>query len=193
MGISMGGMIAQKVAGSLAPERVSALILGCTTSGGSRENPPLYPPPDLSFFSTFDKFRNDGSEKDREIAEVFLSKVLGQKFLEKGHGKVMLNRLIDRFIESRREYGKNGGGESIIRQLPAVSRWDGTDALQSVKAPTLIIHGFDDEIIPSENAAVMEKLLSKNTNVQTQTFDAGHFFFISEALKTSVAINNFLE
>ncbi|GMI21566.1 hypothetical protein TrCOL_g6120 [Triparma columacea] len=197
MGISMGGMVAQKVA-QMGGDNVNKLILGCTSAGGSRENPPRYPPTDRDFFSTFDEFKNDGSDADRELARTFLSKVLGGKRedspLSISTARKFLDIFVERFIESRLKY-KNGGKDGILAQLPAVKRYDGTSVLPDIpkSSQTLILHAQDDDIIPWENAYEMLELLANDENASVHLFDdGGHFFFISRAHQTAKIINEFL-
>ena len=195
MGISMGGMVAQKVA---QMGNVDKLILGCTAAGGSRENPPQFPPPDRDFFSTFDEFKNDGSLADREIARIFLSKVLGEEHKHSSPrtraARLFLDLFVERFVESRQNY-KNGGKDGILAQLPAVKRYDGTRVLPEISktTQTLILHAEDDGIIPFQNAGVMRDLLANEERVREYIFqEGGHFFFISQAHQTAKIINDFL-
>ena len=54
----------------------------------------------------------------------------------------MLRRMVERFVESRREMGSNGGSEGVIAQLPALKHFDGTDILKSISCEeVMIMHG----------------------------------------------------
>jgi len=103
-GVSMGGMVSLQLSSLLSNSNskftVRNLVLGCTTLGGSSSDPPPFPPPDPTFFSTFSSFRNDGSDADHAICHAFLSKILGESFINSRGGKLALKRLTSKFIES---------------------------------------------------------------------------------------------
>ncbi|GMI05029.1 hypothetical protein TrVE_jg8195 [Triparma verrucosa] len=192
MGISMGGIVAQELTTLCSVRKV---ILGCTTPGGSKSNPPLHPPKDGEFFNVFNDWKNDGSEKDASIASEFLFKVLGESHCSSRTGKIKLRRMVDRFVESRREMGSNGGSEGVIAQLPALKHFDGTDILKSISCEeVMIMHGVDDGVVPFGNAGTMRDLIgtAKSRVVEFEE-GSGHFFFITKAKETVEHINRFLK
>ena len=196
------GVVALQLSSLLSNSKftVRNLVLGCTTLGGSSSDPPPFPPPDPTF-SPFSSFRNDGSDADHAICHAFLSKILGESFINSRGGKLALKRLTSKFIESRLSHvGDVAAG--INNQLSALSRFDGVDMLKSIKTNTntniVIIHGTEDEIIPYENATLMKRICDSNKNNDDNGTERSslikmenesHFFFITNAIKTCDEVN----
>lgn len=173
---------------------VRKLILGCTTPGGSKENPPAHPPKDGKFFGVFNEWANDGLETDKEIASEFLLKVLGESHCSTRTGKIMHGRMVERFVEGRAGFGENGGAGGVIAQLPALKFFDGTPILkQALFEEALIMHGMDDGVVPFGNAVVMKELIGEKARVEEMEEGSGHFFFITKAKETVEKIDEFLK
>jgi pimeloyl-ACP methyl ester carboxylesterase len=135
MGVSMGGMVAQELA-LRAPRRVRTLTLGCTYTGGPGS------------------VRTDPAVVQR----------LGQLFMAGRTGEAM--RELIRYNVSERFASDPANLESFKRiavQLPAsldvllaqfqaVGGHDTSARLGEIAAPTLVVHGSDDRILPVANA-----------------------------------------
>jgi pimeloyl-ACP methyl ester carboxylesterase len=163
-GISMGGMIAQEFA--LAnPARVRGLVLGCTTCGVSHgiQAPlesvsALIPEPGMS---------------PLEQARRALTACLGRVSKSDGRAEQFIARAMA-------EFGNYPitPPHSYARQMGAIMSFDTWERLPQIAAPTLIIHGDDDNILPVGNARVLgERIKGARTQILP---GAGHLFFWEE-------------
>lgn len=158
MGISMGGMIAQELA--LAhPERLRALTLGCTYCGGEG-----------SVLSSEDVMRRLGeamASGDRERAirtawEVNVSPTFAAD--EQAYATFLQNGL---------NYGVPV--HVIVEQMRAIGAHDTSQRLADVQAPTLVVHGTLDEMLPVQNGYMIAELIPGS---RLEIFEgAGHLFF----------------
>jgi pimeloyl-ACP methyl ester carboxylesterase len=136
VGASMGGMIAQEVAISF-PERVRSLTSIMSTTGNPKLPPPtreaaavlMAPPP---------KTREEYFERFAQTWKVLRV------------GSFPQDEALDRSRAERTfERGLNPAG--VARQLRAVlASGSRKERLASVKAPTLVIHGTVDPLVPPE-------------------------------------------
>jgi 3-oxoadipate enol-lactonase len=133
-GISLGGMVAQQLA-LRHPERVWSLVLGATHAGGPHVVPP-----------------------DRDVI-AFLRHRLVMRHEDGAWGSVPFN-YSDR---ARREHPERIAEDIAQRlshpfplqayraQIWAAALHDCYDRLDRIKAPTLVVHGREDRMIPAEN------------------------------------------
>jgi len=165
LGISMGGMIAQELV--LAnPELVRTLTLGCTYCGG----------PGSSFGTAVrERLYEAMSTGDREQAlraafEINLSPAAAAD-----------PELWGRFQSIAAE--RAVAVAVIMAQVAACVQHDTHARLPTVKAPTLVIHGTADELIPVENARLIASLIP---DARLEIFDdVGHLFFWEEPAATA--------
>jgi pimeloyl-ACP methyl ester carboxylesterase len=135
-GASMGGMIAQTVA-IRHPSRVLSLISIYSTTG-SRDLPPPKP----------------------EVMELLLAPAPRERDAYIQHMAALFKAMAGRgfaFDEAwtrmitGRAYDRSFSPEGTARQVHAVmTQGDRRNALASVTAPTLVIHGTDDPVVPVE-------------------------------------------
>lgn len=137
-GISMGGMISQELV--LAhPERVSRLVLGCTTPGGAGEAATpetmaqLLPTPGLT---------------REEIARKAWPAIVAPDFIE--NRQDFLDQVMKDGFENPTPI------ETLGKQIAAISSFDATARLSQIKTPTLVIHGEVDKLIPRSNGDRLE-------------------------------------
>jgi 3-oxoadipate enol-lactonase len=130
MGASMGGMIAQELA-LRYPERVRALLLGCTSGGalGSK----------LPHIRRFPM--GIGSAKTFEEREWLFSPMLYADSTPKER--------ISEDIQVRSRYPQRQAG--FLSQFAAILTWSSYHRLHQVQAPTLVMHGDEDRLVPMEN------------------------------------------
>ena len=138
-GISMGGMIAQEFALSV-PDRVNALVLGCTAPGGRGAVP----------------------AKDN-VLQVLMARATMTP--EEGAAAMCpfiydaatpRARIEEDLAIRRRTYPTAAG---YLAQIQAIMAWTSLDRLSDIRARTLVIHGEADELVPPENARILARLI----------------------------------
>jgi pimeloyl-ACP methyl ester carboxylesterase len=160
MGISMGGMVAQELA-LRHPERLRSLVLGCTYAGG--EGGAL-----------------TGEETMRRLAEAMTSGDRARAIRTAWEVNVSARFADDPAFASFREIGSANAVPVplIMEQMRAIAGHDTSGRLADIAAPTLVVHGTEDEMLPVSNAyAIAERI----PNARLEIFDGvGHLFFWEE-------------
>ncbi len=159
-GASMGGMIAQQMAGRF-PERVKSLTLMMTSSGARR-----LPGPSLKVRGAMISRPGDPTNVDSIVAHyVSLYRLIGSPGYPAAED-YLRNRLQ---MSVRRSYRPAG----TARQMVAIAAdGDRSALLAQVKAPTQIIHGRQDPLVP---VAAGLDLAAKIGGAQIDVIDAmGH-------------------
>jgi 3-oxoadipate enol-lactonase len=134
LGISMGGMIAQEFALQY-PKRVRSLILACTASGGPRA---VQADPEAVQLL----FRRDLSPEERAKAAVPFIYDSGTP-----------RERIDQDLAALSEWYPRP--EGYVAQLQGILAWEADSRLSQITAPTLVIHGATDRLIPPANAKLI--------------------------------------
>jgi pimeloyl-ACP methyl ester carboxylesterase len=141
-GISLGGMIAQEVV-LRHPERVERLVLGATTPGGGRATPAA--PETLAFFHR----RGEMTAEEAVWASVpynYAPRTRAE------HG--------DRIAQDIRERLRYPIEPEPYRAQLAAALGHSTDArLDAVAAPTLVVHGDVDLMVPPANGRLLRELI----------------------------------
>jgi 3-oxoadipate enol-lactonase len=159
LGISMGGMVAQELV--LAhPQRVRTLCLGCTYCGG--EGSALASPPIAQrLFEAISSGEREGVL--RTTWEICISPPLRDDA-----------ELYATFRARAKE--RPVAREVISAQTRAIVAHDTAARLSAVRAPTLIVHGTADELIPVQNAHVIAEHMP---DARLELLDdVGHLFFL---------------
>lgn len=147
VGISMGGMIAQHVS-AMVPDRVSSLTAIMTTTG----NPKL-PRPSGNVMKAMVRRGPPPTTRDAIIdLSVATFGVIGTP--GEDHNT---NGMRDRITRS---YDRNYNPAGVARQMSAiVSAGDFRKHTRSIKAPTLVVHGSADPLVPIEGGRDIAKLV----------------------------------
>jgi pimeloyl-ACP methyl ester carboxylesterase len=154
-GISMGGMISQEIA-LRHPNRVRSLTLMATHHGGPTALPPS--PHVIEMMMT------GFAEPEQRIRNGVLV-AFGDQY-RREHPE-MIEAAIAYSLENPPPV------QGLINQTMAVMQWPGTaDRLGEITAPTLVMHGTADELIPVENG---RRLAERIPGVRLQIYEnAGH-------------------
>jgi pimeloyl-ACP methyl ester carboxylesterase len=172
-GTSMGGMIAQRVA-TRHPQRVHGLALGCTDCGkGSVKGEKRIT----------DLLRMLPSEKlsPRELARKQEQAYVTDAF--RAANRALLDRLFDIVNENPTPL------HAVQGHRLALDTFDGCGDLGSIRAPTLVITGAEDRLIPAENSRRLARdIPGAKLNLLP---DAAHFFWIEKPRETAAALTGF--
>jgi pimeloyl-ACP methyl ester carboxylesterase len=171
VGLSMGGMIAQEIAIHY-PQRVASLTLMMTT--GHAGDPDL-PGPSSRFFINYVvvglpllKYRLMGGEKN--LIKERVAKTVAALGAEGVDVREMAELVL---YDLRHRRGING--RAILQHWMAInlsgSRYEG---LKDVDAPTLVIHGTTDQLLPVEHGRKLATTIPNARGMWLQ--DVGHVF-----------------
>jgi 3-oxoadipate enol-lactonase len=172
-GTSMGGQVAQAVA-LRHPALVLRLILGCTTPGGPHAVPVRRDA--LDFAYTMEPL--SAEERARRLAEVAFSPVWLAEHPE----------VVGALVQARRERPLDL--DALSRRLEAFLVHDTFDALPGLRAPTLVVTGSPDALIPEANSRLLAEHLPQASLTILQP--AGHLFWIERPEETIEALVGFL-
>ena len=157
-GVSMGGMIAQEFALRHAA-RVRTLTLGCTTAGGAHSVPP--PPESLAILTA----PRQGVAPEEIIRRGWPLGYTPEYLRNHRHE---LEAAIPRLLEHPTP------PYAFQRQLEATYTLKTWERLPEIKAPTLVVTGAKDVLIPARNS---ELLAERIPGAQLYLIaDAGHAF-----------------
>jgi 3-oxoadipate enol-lactonase len=173
MGISMGGMIAQELA-LAAPGRVRGLVLGCTYPGG--------PGSSLAGPDVMQRLAGPMMSGDREAA------IRAGWEANVSRGFAAQDEHWSRFHDVATRHPATV--EVIMRQMGAVGQHDTSDRLAGITAPTLVIHGTDDEMLSVRNAEIIAE---KIPGARLEILDGvGHLFFWEKPEQSAQLVSEFL-
>jgi len=174
VGASMGGMIAQRYA--VEYTRAKSLTLCCTSHGG----PDAAPVPEETQEHMFE---TPGGATERGIIRHRMRPAFTERFTNRNP------HLMDQLIEWRLEQDADDPAREA--QGAAVQGFDVSDRLGRVRVPTLILHGTDDQVVPVENARLLEEKLPTS---RLELIEGGsHLFFIEDDDLVSEHLLEFLD
>jgi len=134
-GISMGGMIAQEFALQY-PKRVRSLILGCSAAGG-----PTAVRAEPAATQMLMARVKMAPEQAAEAAVPFI------------YHSATPREWIDADLAIRRPWFPRA--EAYAAQLQGILAWEAYSRLPRIAAPTLVIHGESDRLVPPGNAELI--------------------------------------
>jgi pimeloyl-ACP methyl ester carboxylesterase len=173
LGVSLGGMVAQELA-VRHPERVSRLVLACTTPGW----PFAFPMPTGSAFLTSAVRTMPAETALRRLVENALSPQTVTHQPE----------LVDRLVAYQRSQSVDHRAWSA--QGLAGARYAGRLAQSRIQAPTLIVHGGEDRVVDPRNAKL---LADRIPGAQLAMFpELGHLLFWEDPESFATTVTEFL-
>ena len=176
LGVSMGGMIAQEFA-LRYPKLVKSLILVSTHHGGSSIDPT--PPETLqAMFGPPPPHIRD----ERDLYRYKMSFALSREWIERNRD--LLDKIIDMRIREPQPV------EAYMNQARAIIGFDASERIHAIKAPTLIIHGDGDRVVPVGNAYKIHEKVGFSTLVIFR--GAGHLVNIERAREFNNVVRHFV-
>ena len=170
LGMSMGGMIAQELA--LAhPDRVASLVLACTSCGGMRA---VIAPPHV-FGRLFTRAHVSAEHGARALIPYIY------------HPSTPRERVEEDIAQRLRAYPSRAG---YLNQLRGLMFWTSYPRLQSLRVPTLVLHGESDGLVPARNAWILGDAIP-GARVQILR-NTSHVFFTDQPEASRAAILGFL-
>jgi pimeloyl-ACP methyl ester carboxylesterase len=173
-GISLGGMIAQEMA-LRHPDKVRSLILGATTPGG--------PHAVGADAQALRALLDQGAVVDRAVTPALLEILFSPAYLA-GH----LSDLREVFQRSA-DYPRTSP-EAYWAQLRAVAGHDTYDRLPDIAAPTLVLHGTDDPLLPVANGRILAERIPEAKLVLFE--GARHGYYLEKQAEADAAVLDFL-
>lgn len=159
LGVSMGGMIAQELALN-HPGRVERLILACTNCGVLRSVPPSM----------------------RVLAWLTARNVPPETLKERQLRLMFPDRFVARQREQIEAYWQRAGRhptpvDAFRRQFGAILRFNSYGRLRRIQAPTLVMTGDEDILVPPRNAEI---LAARIPGARLEVFPGGGHGFIAQ-------------
>ncbi|QZZ20962.1 alpha/beta fold hydrolase [Leptothermofonsia sichuanensis E412] len=160
-GVSMGGMIAQHFALNHA-NKLDKLILGCTAAGG-----------------TCSEFGDVSGLLTGNLLDLLFTPAFIQSHQSD----------LTTFLQTTSPF--HSQGPALQRQFQAMSTHDTCHLLSKITAPTLVITGDRDPVIPPQNSDLLAQKIPGARQVTIT--NASHGFCFSHPDDTATAVINFLK
>jgi 3-oxoadipate enol-lactonase len=169
-GVSMGGMIAQEFVLQY-PQRVLSLILGCTAAGG-----PTAVRAEAEATQMLMRRDKMIPEQAAEAAVPFI------------YARGTPRKWIDEDLAIRRPWFPSP--EGYVAQLQGILAWEAYSRLGQIVAPTLVIHGESDRLVPPGNSNLIAERIPGAKLVMIP--HASHLFLTDQTEIAHRAILGFL-
>ena len=169
LGYSWGGALAQELA-HRAPDRVGALVLAATTPGLGGQPPAPWV---VALMATPARYYS------RTYLRLIAPLVFGSApapAADSSHGQARRRR-----PPSLRGYSQ---------QLWAISGWSSRSYLHDLRAPTLVLAGAHDPLIPARNGRILARQVP---GARLQVVDGGHLFLLEQPDEGCRVIAEFLD
>jgi 3-oxoadipate enol-lactonase len=168
-GVSMGGMIAQEFALQY-PARTRSLILGCTSPGGPSSIRAASDVIDVLLM------RGMTPEQAREAILPYI------------YDAATPREKIEEDINLRQPWLPSP--EGYIAQLQGILAWEAYSRIAQIAAPTLVIHGESDALVPPGNGELIARRIPGAKLVLLQ--HASHLFLTDQTRTANQEILEFL-
>ena len=176
-GVSMGGMIAQEFALS-HPEMTASLVLGCTSCGGAH-----LVMPDAEVLRVLMDEDRMTSLTPAEAAREMFTYTCSEQFNRANPG------VVEQYVATTAAHPAPLHG--LKRQIEAIMTHDTHDRLPHLAAPTLVIAGTGDRLMPPANA---ELLASRMPDAELILLEGvGHGFWYEAVDEANEAIRGFID
>ena len=133
-GVSMGGMIAQEFALQY-PQRTRSLILGCTSAGGPSA------------------VRAESKVTDVLLGRDMTPEQAREAILPFIYDAATPTEKIEQDVGIRQPWLPTAHG--YLAQLQAIRAWESYSRIAQITAPTLVIHGKSDALVPCGNGELI--------------------------------------
>jgi 3-oxoadipate enol-lactonase len=170
IGASLGGMAAQELAIAF-PERVDRLVLACTTPGGADAFP--FPAKGLAVFAEAPTLEPD---------------VALRKFVANALSDGAPDELVEEIYQWRLANPPDPAGWQA--QAAAGTTYDGGGRAREISAPTLVVHGTEDNVVDTRNAELLGTLIP---NARVELLEGcGHLCFWEQPERFARVVEEFL-
>lgn len=169
VGISMGGMVAQELV-LRHPERVRSLTLGCTWPGGAEVERP-----DPELWRETLQAQASG-DRERALRASFAMNLSDGWTAEAQHYEPFRQMVLALPVAP----------VVMGRQLQAVLAFDAAGRLGAIEAPTLVLHGTEDRVVPPANGELLARGIA---GARLEHLDgAGHMFWWEQPQRSAELI-----
>ncbi len=169
-GVSMGGMIAQEFALEY-PKRVRSLILGCTSPGGPQA------------------VRAERAATDLLMARSGMTiEQASDAILPFIYDASTSRERLEEDLVVRKKWLPRA--EAYLAQLHGILSWEAYSRLSQITAPTLVIHGTCDRLVPPGNGELIAARIPGSQLVMLP--NASHIFSTDQSEASQHAVLEFL-
>jgi pimeloyl-ACP methyl ester carboxylesterase len=175
-GISQGGMVAQEMA-LWHPEKTRSLILGAATPGG-----PHAVPAEGWAIAALVAVATQGAAAPQDSQQQFLEAVFSPGYLAEHRAEAIAALSFSNYPQTP--------SECMIAHMRASASHDTYDRLPGITAPTLVIDGADDPLVPAENSRILAERIPGAQLILLE--GARHLYIIEKQVETDAAVLDFL-
>jgi len=172
-GMSLGGMIAQELV-LRHPDSVRTLILGGTMAGGPTA---MFAGPEV-----VQQFISLAGMPLVQALEAGLALLYSEEYIAKNKGELVRRALLNAHLMAPMY--------AIQRQFMAVVGFNTVGRLGEIKAPSLVLTGTADRVIPAQNSRLLAECIAGARLLQFE--GAGHGFLVERAEDVNAIVLAFL-